>query len=392
MAIAERTRLKINLAAFLVLAVVLIYLMASNVLTLLQDRFHVFATFRDSGGVFTNQEVTYRGVQVGQVGRLEIVPEGVRIELNVEEGVRIPKEGVEARVMFRSAVGEQFVDILPTSDGAPYLEDGDEIPLENTSIPVSTQALLSTLQAVLQGVPPEAVKGAIDALGEGLTDRGHDIATILEATADIAELFARRSPEIEGILEEGTKVGGAFLDSRAAFVKAIRELVTVSETLAQNTGNLENLLRGGSLMSDEVVALIRENRPELHRFLIEFADMNALQAEHADDLARLLQKLPSALNRVNRTFEPDTGLVRFGFIGNPGSIACSYATRRRPPEKRGPRPIPKDARCESPPGSQEQSGRSVTVVPEDVSLDTRGPVLPSRMSDWSWSLLYLNGL
>jgi phospholipid/cholesterol/gamma-HCH transport system substrate-binding protein len=58
------SRIKINLIFFLVGSLGLSYLMANQVLTILQERYSVYAIFPDAGGVFTNQEVTYRGITV----------------------------------------------------------------------------------------------------------------------------------------------------------------------------------------------------------------------------------------------------------------------------------------------------------------------------------------
>src|ERR671914_195725 len=113
--------------------------------------------------------------------------------------------------MFKSAVGEQFVDVLPGSSGGLYLENGSQISKDHTSIPVSTQSLLSSTQSVLSGVPPQALGETIDSLAGGLAGQGANITRVLESTADISELFARRAPEVEGILRNGTTVGDAFL-------------------------------------------------------------------------------------------------------------------------------------------------------------------------------------
>ncbi|MDQ3646276.1 MAG: MCE family protein [Actinomycetota bacterium] len=403
MAIPEKTRIKINVIAFIFLSAGLIYAMATQVLSVLQDRYSVLATFPDAGGVFTNQEVTYRGVTVGQVGSLEVVPQGVEIELLIDQEYKIPEEDVEARIMFKSAVGEQFVDLLPASHTGPYLEHEDKIPLEQTSIPVSTQELLSTLQNVLRGVPPEAVKGAIDALGIGLTGRGPDIARILESTADLADLFATRAPEIESLLRNGTKVGGAFLASQNDFRRAINGLVTVSESLGGSTDELESLLRGTNLSSDEIVALVRENRPQLYDFLRKFAELNELQAQHAGDLNEILSKLPTALYKVVSAFEKETGMIRFGLVTEPDSPACSYGTPRRPPQERTEQRPPKDARCGlGSPGGQRNAAQPAEETSGDApvlgglgsgtSTSGNGASLPSRMSGWSWSLFYLNGM
>jgi phospholipid/cholesterol/gamma-HCH transport system substrate-binding protein len=389
-------RIKVNIIAFVVIAIGLCYLMATQVLSILENRYSVYAIFPDAGGVFTNQEVTYRGITVGQVGEMEVVDKGVRLELLISEETKVPKEDTEARVMFKSAVGEQFVDLLPGSSGAPFFEDGDEIPLEQTSIPVSTQELLSTLEAVLRGVPPEDLKGAVDALGVGLTGRGPDIATILESTADLATLFAERGPEVEGILRNGTTVGGAFIESREDFETAIRELVTVAATLDENTGNLQRLMQGGNQLSDAVIRLIRENRPQLNEFLREFGRVNQFQARHARDISELLQHLPDGLARIHTSFEPATGLIRFGLVNDNENHACSYGTHRRPPSDRRNKFPPLNAHCSnraerssSPASSQPATEAEAGGSPVDVGA---GPQLPARMSEWSWTLMYLQSV
>lgn len=396
-------RIKVNLIAFLVISLGLVYGMATQVLSILQPRYSVFAMFPDAGGVFTDQEVTYRGVTVGQVGAMEVTEEGVRIELNIDDAYdEIPKEDVEARVMFKSAVGEQFVDLLPAGDAAPYLQDGDTIPMDQNTIPVSTQELLTTVEAVLRGVPPEALEGAVDALGIGLTGHGPDIATIIESMADLAEVFADRAPEVQGILREGTEVGAAFVDSGDDFKRAIRHLVEVSEELSQDRPDITRLLQNTSSMSDGVEALLTDYEANIDRLLPRLAELNALQADHTDDLAELLIHLPSGLDRVVRSFEPKTGLIRFGLVNDSENPACSYGTERRTPYDRGFRKPPKNAGCGSTaPGSQQQEGLSASRVETgDAAIaaleravdDGAGSDLPQRMSDWSWSLLYLNGI
>ncbi|HJR45190.1 MAG TPA: MlaD family protein [Actinomycetota bacterium] len=396
-------RIKVNLVAFLVISLGLVYAMATQVLSILQPRYSVDAIFPDAGGVFTNQEVTYRGITVGQVGEMRVVEEGVSIELLIDKKYdQIPKEDVEARVMFKSAVGEQFVDLLPATDGEPYLADGDEIPMDQNTIPVSTQELLTTLEAVLRGVPPDALKGAVDSLGIGLTGHGPDLATIIESMADLADLFAERAPEVQGLLRNGSRVGEAFVDSGDDFRLAVENLVEVSEELSQDRPDLQRLLENANLMSEEVVALLRDYEANIDRFLPDFAAVNDLQAEHADDLRELFIHLPKGLGRIVDSFEPTTGLIRFGLVSDNEHPACDYGTERRPPHQREFRPPPKNAGCGSTArgarstGSASSPGSPASTTGEVLQnafiQDDSGPSLPSRMDDWSWSLLYLNSV
>ncbi|HYN36403.1 MAG TPA: MCE family protein [Actinomycetota bacterium] len=406
--------MRVNLVAFFVISMGLVYAMATQVLTVLQGRYSIDAIFPDAGGVFTNQEVTYRGNAVGQVGEMTVVPEGVKLELIIKEEFKIPAEDVEARVMFKSAVGEQFVDILPATEGEPYLEQGDEIPIGQTSIPVSTQALLSTTQSVLEGVPPEALAGAINSLAEGLAGEGSDIALLLESMADLSDLFAARAPEVVGILENGTQVGDAFLRSKDDFAAAIHDLIIVAETLADNRGNLDRLLNGANLLSDELVQLIRENRDVLNQVIEDLADINEFQADRAAAISDLIEKLPVGLARVVKTFESKTGLVRFGLVQDTNNPACDYSNvNRRPPQDRSPRLPPKNAHCA---GAVEPAGSNDTgsgeppadSPPAESPLGNEGGTdlnnlllpdagdssqqLPERLEHMGWMFFYLNGL
>lgn len=276
------------------------------------------------------------------------------------------------------------------------------IPIEQTTIPVSTQALLSTLEAVLRGVPPEDLKGAVDALGIGLTGRGPDLATIIESSATLAELFAERSPEVQGLLRNGTRVGAAFLKSRKDFAKAIHELVTVSESLSDGRGDLERLLKGTNITADELVRLLRENRPAVNQFLREFGEVNELQAEHAGDINSLFLHLPTALDKVVGAFEPSTGLVRFGLVSDNENPACSYGTARRRPADRSNNLPPKSASCGgstasrsgSPGSASGADPGSLPGVDSSSVLDGAADDLavPRRMSEWSWTLFYLRGI
>ncbi len=135
--------------------------------------------------------------------------------------------------------------------------------------------------------------------------------------------------------------------------------------------------------------------------LREFAELNDLQAEHADDLSQIFQFLPTGLDKIAQSFEPSTGLVRFGAIGEPASASCSYGTNRRRPTDRSFRLPPKNANCadkvdsaSSNDSSGGGSGASVAAaaVSEVLAEEAQDSALPQRMDDWSWTLFYLNSI
>ena len=55
---------------------------------ILGSGYDVAADFKDSGGIFVNAEVTYRGVAVGRVSDMKLIDDGVRVVLTMEPGRR----------------------------------------------------------------------------------------------------------------------------------------------------------------------------------------------------------------------------------------------------------------------------------------------------------------
>ena len=54
----------------------------------------VTASLKDSGGIFTNAEVTYMGIPVGRVGKLELTKTGVNVALVIDSNSpQIPDRG-----------------------------------------------------------------------------------------------------------------------------------------------------------------------------------------------------------------------------------------------------------------------------------------------------------
>ena len=91
-----RRGVKMQLVAFLAITIVgLSYVSARYVGLgdmLLGSGYVVSADFAESGGIFENAEVTYRGVAVGRVDRLRLADDGVHVDLRIDSGTQVPKD------------------------------------------------------------------------------------------------------------------------------------------------------------------------------------------------------------------------------------------------------------------------------------------------------------
>ena len=332
-------RIIVNVVTFLVLSAVLIVALVVSIFRV-SPKYSIYATFADSGGVFTNQEVTYRGVTVGQVGTLRIVPSGVRIQLVVDKKFdRIPKIGTRARVMFKSAVGEQFVDLLPRTRSGPYFRDGDGIGLSSTDLPVQQEELLRLLDSVLAGVPPKALARLVEAIGTGLGGRGAELHTALAALDPLTRTLASRTAALNALNVNADRAGAAFDASAGEFVSGIRGLAGSADALRRGAPGLERLLRAGASDVPDIAGLIAARKAELNGTIANLATITRISYDHLKSVENTLDWLPVFLDALVGSYDSTTNRFRFGQIltelDNP---PCSYGTPRRTAQQEGNAP------------------------------------------------------
>jgi phospholipid/cholesterol/gamma-HCH transport system substrate-binding protein len=388
-------RIVVNVIFFFVLSVGLI---AGLVLTIfrVQPKYTVDAVFADSGGVFTGQEVTYRGVTVGRVGDLSVVREGVRIGLVVERKYdRIPRDA-RARVMFKSAVGEQFVDLLPQSSAGPYLRGGDTIPIDRTELPIQQEDLLRLLDAVLQGIPPEAIHRLVDTAGTGLGGRGDELHLALAALDPITAVLARRAPELNRIAVNGDRVGTAFDRTAADFARGASSLAITADALGRGAPDLARVLREGSLTAPELASLIAARKSQLNTTIAGLADITRISASRIRSIDATLKWLPLFLDATTKAYVGGaSNYLRFGLVNDrPENPPCDYNTPRHPITKTGDSPnqpvtgnfagpaaLPPNCPAAAPPSGVSSSARGAS--PDGTAgRAPSGPALPPGVDGW----------
>jgi len=124
-------------------------------------RYTVTVDLPASGGLYPTANVSYRGTDVGQVTDVQVTDTGVRAVLSLKSDVQVPSNS-EAEVHSRSAIGEQYLDFVPKSDGSRPLKDGDVIATADTRIPPDIATLLDAANTAITAIPPDNLKTLID--------------------------------------------------------------------------------------------------------------------------------------------------------------------------------------------------------------------------------------
>ena len=135
-------------------------------------------------GLYPSGNVTYRGTEVGRVDSVQLTDTGVAAVLSLKSGIDIPSD-LDAQVHSQSAVGEQYVALLPRRDSPP-LKNGDVIPANRVSVPPDLDALLDATNRGMEAIPRDDLKTVVDEAYTAVGGLGPDISRLVTGSSSLA--------------------------------------------------------------------------------------------------------------------------------------------------------------------------------------------------------------
>ena len=238
---------------------------------LVVDRtFDVTAKFEDSGGIFAGAEVTYRGIAVGKVSRLQFTDDGVDVTIAVEKSAPKISDDVLATVANKSAIGEQFIDLSPRTNQAPYLKAGSVIPETDTRIPIDTTTLLLNLDALVSSVDTQNLKTVVDELGAAFEGAGPDLARILDTTSEFVAAAQDNLDVTQDLIRSSSGVLQTQIDKQPQLEEFSKNLALLSDTLVDADPDLRRLVDEGAPSAQLLRQVVDENAADLQTI---FADL-----------------------------------------------------------------------------------------------------------------------
>ncbi len=124
-------------------------------------------------------------MEVGRVESVHLTDSGVVASLSLRSGIDIPSD-LRAEVHSQSAIGEQYVELLPRSSSARPLRDGDVIALQDTSVPRDINTLLDSLKTGLQAVPRANLRTVVDESYAAVGGLGPELTKIVQGGTDLS--------------------------------------------------------------------------------------------------------------------------------------------------------------------------------------------------------------
>jgi virulence factor Mce-like protein len=328
-------RTKIQLIAFATLAVLGMALLGFKYVgldrLLLGNGYDVSADFKDSGGIFVNAEVTYRGVSVGRVSDMKLTGNGVRVVLTINPRTKPIPAGTRAVVANRSAVGEQYVDLEPADDDRPYLQDGSVIPQSRTAIPIPVEQLLLDTDNLARSVPTENLRTVVDELGKAFAGSGDDLGRLIDNGNLLLTRAEQSLPQTKQLIVDGQTVLDTQASDRSAIEQWAADLHHVTDTLVQIDPDLRGLVVNAPDAGAALQQLVDNAGPGLGSLVRNLDILNGVTIPRLQGVQQLLATYPDVVSGGFSVVRNDGGVMRahFGFVlnnGDPRACTSGYVS------------------------------------------------------------------
>ncbi|MDV6013145.1 MlaD family protein [Haloechinothrix sp. LS1_15] len=319
-----------------------------------QEGYTVTAQLEESGGIFSHAEVTYRGLNIGRVGDLRIIEEGVEVDLHIEhDAPEIPSD-LDAIVGNRSAIGEQYVDLRPRVDEPPHLEGGEVIPIERTSTPLGVETVITDLDRFARSVPHDELRTLVDESYLAFSGAGDDLQRLMDTTREFVEASSENLPHTVQLLRSGNTVLETQNEQADNFKSFSRDLNLLSEQLVESDDDIRNLIDATPPAAQQLSEVIHETGPGLSSLMANLLTVAEIQQPRIDGLEQVLVSYPILAVGADAVLTEE-GKTRLGLVlnlFNPPPCTRGYeGTERRPGTDDSPAEPNRDAYCAEPPGS-----------------------------------------
>ncbi len=288
---------KAQLAIFGVVTVITVAVMAIFYLRLPAalgiGTYQVSADFVAGGGIYKNANVTYRGVTVGRVESVGLNPHGVDAVMRLNSGTAVPSN-VTASVKSVSAIGEQYVDLVPPAHPSETkLHNGSRIERDNTAIGVDIATLLHQSETLVNSVADTRLRELLHETFNAFNGTGPELARLIESSRLLVDEANADFPQTSQLIDQV----GPFLQAQ---IRSGDDIKALSDGLARFTSQVRNadpqlrtLLNVVPGTVDEANTAFSGIRPSFPMLAANLANLGRVGVIYHKSIEQLLVVLPA---------------------------------------------------------------------------------------------------
>ncbi|WP_102418337.1 MCE family protein [Mycobacterium sp. 4858] len=266
-------------------------------------RYRVTVELPQAAGLYPSGNVTYRGTEVGRVDGVRLTDAGVAAVLSLKSGIDIPAD-LDAQVHSQSAVGEQYIALLPRRDSPP-LRDGDVIRADRVSVPPDLDTMLDAANRGLESVPREDLKTVVDEASTAVGGLGPDLSRLVAGASSLSIEARKNLGALLTLIDDSKPVLDTQTDTSDAVRAWAAHLAELTRGVQKSDAALRRVLEQGAPAVGEVQQLLERVNPTLPVVLANLIGVGQVALTYHAGLEQLLVLLPQAVATIQAINVPN---------------------------------------------------------------------------------------
>jgi phospholipid/cholesterol/gamma-HCH transport system substrate-binding protein len=313
-------------------------------------QYRLTAELPASGGLYRTSNVTYRGIQIGRVTKVEPTKNGVRATLSIDSRYKIPIDA-SANVHSVSAIGEQYLDLASTGNPGTFFSPGQTIT--KGTVPSEIGPALDAANRGLSVLPKAKIASLLDETAQAVGGLGPALQRLVDSTQSIVGDFQANISDVNDIIENSRPIVESQVDSGDSIERWSHNLNVLVAQAAQNDQHVQSVLSKAAPTADqvnEVFSDVRESLPQTVANLEIVADMLKRYNKGLEQLLVFLPEIAAVAQTVLAVAPGSVGLDLNLSINNPPPCLTGFLppSQWRAPADTSPAPLPSGTYCKIP--------------------------------------------
>ncbi len=354
------TRLiKTQLVLLVVLAVVAVVVLGWYFLRIPSlvgiGRYTLYAELRQSGGLYRTANVTYRGITIGTVTNLEPTERGARATMSIDEGYQIPTDA-SANVHSVSAVGEQYLDLVSTRTGGPYLQNNQTVA--KSTVPSQIGPALDAANRGLAVLPKDKVATLLHETSLAVGGLGPSLRRLVDATQAITHDFRASLDDVDEIIAHSGPIIDSQVNSGDDIGRWAANLNTLATQTAQQDQAVRSILANAAPTAEQVNATFSDVGESLPQTLANLEVVIDMLKRYHNGVEQALVFLPQSAAIAQSVTSEFPGQAALGVgalsLNQPPPCLTGFlsASDWRAPADTSTAPLPSGTYCKIPMDAQ----------------------------------------
>jgi phospholipid/cholesterol/gamma-HCH transport system substrate-binding protein len=272
-------------------------------------QYTLYADLPASGGLYKTANVTYRGIQIGKVTDVQPTERGARATMSIGDRYKIPVSA-SANVHSVSAIGEQYLDLVPEGNGNQYLSDGQTIT--KGTVPDEVGPALDSANRGLEVLPKEKIDSLLSEAAQSVGGLGPALQRLVDSTTAIASDFRDNLDPVNNIIGHSAPILDSQVNSRDAIAQWAANLNVIGAQAAEQDAALRSGLQQAAPTADQLNSVFSGVQDSLPQTLANLEIVIDMLKRYHKGVEQALVYFPEEGSQLQAgTIWPGEGIINF---------------------------------------------------------------------------------